>query len=90
MVWPFSFSQRSKGLRGLLGLALAALCLGSAACAGSSPAWLVKPHQREYLADRIMRPEANAQENAADQHVLTTREGAVGGGGTVGGGCGCN
>ncbi|MCG5053453.1 MAG: DUF4266 domain-containing protein [Myxococcales bacterium] len=51
---------------------------------------MVKPHQREHLADRIMRPEAEAQEAAADQHVWSTREGAVGGSGTVGGGCGCN
>ncbi len=57
---------------------------------GSSRAWLVKPHQREYLADRIMRLDANPQEKAADQHILITREGAIGGHGTAGGGCGCN
>jgi hypothetical protein len=50
----------------------------------------VKPHQRAYLADRIMRVEGDPQERAADQHVLMFREGAIGGGGTVGGGCGCN
>ena len=75
---------------GLWRLATAlALAMACEACGGSS-SWLVKPHQREYLADRIMLPGAMAQEHAADQHVLTTREGAVGGGGTVGGGCGCN
>ena len=79
MALPCSF-------KALLFLAAAA---SVAACGGAQP-WLVKPHQREYLADRIMRPEASAQEHAADQHVLNTREGAVGGGGTVGGGCGCN
>lgn len=67
-----------------------AASLAAAVGCGGTRAWVVKPHQRELLADRIMRPEANAQENAADQHVLNTREGAVGGGGTVGGGCGCN
>ena len=52
--------------------------------------WTVKPHQRELLADRIMQLDGNAQERAADQHVLSNREGAVGGSGTSGGGCGCN
>lgn len=50
----------------------------------------VRPDEREYLADRIMRPAADAQEAAAEQHILTTREGATGGSGTSGGGCGCN
>ncbi len=61
-----------------------------AAGCGSARGWLVKPHQRELLADRIMRLDSNAQERAADQHVLSTREGALGGYGTTGGGCGCN
>jgi len=50
----------------------------------------VKAHQRELLADRIMSLEGNAQERAADEHVLANREGAVGATGTSGGGCGCN
>lgn len=57
---------------------------------GSSRAWLVKPHQRGFLADRIMRLDSDPQERSADQHVLLFREGALGGGGTTGGGCGCN
>jgi hypothetical protein len=57
---------------------------------GSARSFMVKPHQRELLADRIMRLDANAQERAADHHVLSTREGAIGGYGTTGGGCGCN
>jgi uncharacterized protein DUF4266 len=56
----------------------------------STRAWLVKPHQRGYLADRIMRLDAEAQQKKADQHVMVYREGAVGGDGTAGGGCGCN
>jgi LPS sulfotransferase NodH len=64
--------------------------LGSAGCAGKTHTWLVKPHQRAYLADRIMRLDANPQQKKADQHVLVYREGAVGGDGTAGGGCGCN
>jgi len=52
--------------------------------------WTVKPHQRELLADRIMQLDADAQERAAEEHVLANREGAIGGTGTSGGGCGCN
>jgi hypothetical protein len=50
----------------------------------------VKPHQRELLADRIMQLDAEAQERSAEEHVLSNREGAIGGTGTSGGGCGCN
>lgn len=52
--------------------------------------WTVKPHQRELLADRIMKLDADTQERAAEEHVLSNREGAIGGTGTSGGGCGCN
>ena len=51
---------------------------------------LVRPHQRAHLADRIMRVEGDRLSRSADQHVLVTREGAFGGNGTAGGGCGCN
>jgi hypothetical protein len=37
-----------------------------------------------------MQLQLNAQERAADQHILSNREGAIGGSGTSGGGCGCN
>ena len=50
----------------------------------------VRPHQRAHLADRIMRVDGERLSRAADQHVLVTREGAFGGNGTAGGGCGCN
>jgi len=62
-----------------------------AAAAGcGAPSWTVKAHQRELLADRIMQLDGNAQERSADQHILANREGAMGGQGTSGGGCGCN
>jgi hypothetical protein len=69
-----------------------AALLGLAAALGgcSTARWTVKPHQRELLADRIMQPDGNAQEAAADDHILSNREGAIGGTGTSGGGCGCN
>jgi hypothetical protein len=59
-------------------------------CGATAGFATVKPHQRELLADRIMSLDGNAQERAADQHMLANREGAVGGNGTSGGGCGCN
>lgn len=61
-----------------------------ASLAGGCGHFGVKAHQRELLADRIMSFEGNAQERAADEHVLSNREGAVGATGTSGGGCGCN
>jgi hypothetical protein len=66
----------------------AALAMGGGGCAVSK--WTVKPHQRELLADRIMQLDAEGQERAAEEHILSNREGAVGGTGTSGGGCGCN
>ncbi len=71
-------------------LFLALIALATLAGCGHSRAWLVKAHQRGYLADRIMRLDDDPQGRAADQHVLQFREGAVGGNGTTGGGCGCN
>jgi hypothetical protein len=68
-------------------LLLALLLTG---CGSSSHAWLVKPHQRALLADRLMRSDAGGQGKRADQHVLNYREGALGGDGSSGGGCGCN
>ena len=69
-------------------LGLSALALSGGGCAVSK--WTVRPHQRELLADRIMQRDAEGQERAAEEHILSNREGAVGGNGTSGGGCGCN
>jgi hypothetical protein len=52
--------------------------------------YAVRPDEKEYLADRIMQPDYDGQEAAADEHVLTNREGSIGGAGAAGGGCGCN
>jgi hypothetical protein len=84
-----SISSRGKRLARRLGLVLAAvLASGVSGCAASK--WTVRPHQRELLADRIMSLDAIGQEQAAEQHILENREGAIGGNGTAGGGCGCN
>lgn len=69
-------------------LVLLALLTSAAGCASTK--WTVKPHQRELLADRIMQLDGDAAETADEAHVLSNREGAIGGTGTSGGGCGCN
>lgn len=50
----------------------------------------VRPYEREYLADRIMQFDANAEEIILERHFLLTREGSIGGSGGAGGGCACN
>jgi hypothetical protein len=52
--------------------------------------YAVRADEKEYLADRIMQADYDEMETANDQHVLTNREGAQGGYGAAGGGCGCN
>lgn len=47
-------------------------------------------HQRGTLAKPVMAPDGDADREALRHHVLSTREGAVGGFGGGGGGCGCN
>ena len=49
-----------------------------------------RPHQRETLAQPVMTPDDDGDRDALRHHVLSTREGAVGGFGGGGGGCGCN
>jgi hypothetical protein len=50
----------------------------------------VLPSEKAYLADPIMTFGADGLEASADAHVMSNREGAAGGNGTAGGGCGCN
>ena len=50
----------------------------------------VKPYQRELLSKKIMIFQPDPYEDVLDQHMLEAREGANGGYGSAGGGCGCN
>ena len=50
----------------------------------------VKPWQREDLARRSMISDQSAGESRFQQHARGAREGAEGGTGEPGGGCGCN
>ncbi|MDX2020561.1 MAG: DUF4266 domain-containing protein [Deltaproteobacteria bacterium] len=62
-----------------------AMALGLSSCAHPP----VAPWQREYLSRRAMSF-SDGLEGRFRQHMFSTREGADGGFGTVGGGCGCN
>ena len=71
---------------GLLFLAML-VCCGLSAC--SVEPW-VKPYERDRLADPIMALDGDPVSTAYIQHVYEAREGARGGEGAAGGGCGCN
>ena len=68
-------------------VAAAALLAALVGCAAPTP-W-VKPYEREHFADPIMSFNRDPISSAYLEHVLETREGAHGGTGAVGGGCGC-
>ena len=70
-------------------LALAAqLLLAASGCSRLEP-W-VKPYERENLADPIMAWDRDPVSSSYMLHVYESREGARGGAGAAGGGCGCN
>ena len=58
------------------------------ACGPIEP-W-VKPYERDKLADPIMALDSDPVSTSYIQHVYEAREGARGGEGAAGGGCGCN
>ena len=69
-------------------LLLFAVLAGTAGCSNFEP-W-VKPYERDRLADPIMALDTDPVSSAYMQHVYEAREGARGGEGAAGGGCGCN
>jgi hypothetical protein len=73
-------------LRGsFVGFAIAGALGG---CAMPEP-W-VKPYERERLADPLMKVQRDALSAKHFEHAHEVREGARGGTGVQGGGCGCN
>jgi hypothetical protein len=76
-----SFDRTGRILLAFLVLA------GLSAC--SIEPW-VKPYERDRLADPIMALDGDPVSTAYIQHVYEAREGARGGEGAAGGGCGCN
>lgn len=65
-------------------LVLALLGLTLAGCV------TVHPYQREHLTNPAMDVEIEQGEGEFQAHVFDSREGATGGHGSTGGGCGCN
>lgn len=64
------------------------LVAGMSGCGPIEP-W-VKPYERDKLADPIMALDSDPVSTSYIQHVYEAREGARGGEGAAGGGCGCN
>jgi hypothetical protein len=80
----FSLLPAPKGAFGLpvaVGLAVA-LCAGGCV--------KVAPYEREHLAKPSMDFARETRETGFRSHVHESREGATGGYGAAGGGCGCN
>ncbi|HEY9153599.1 MAG TPA: DUF4266 domain-containing protein [Opitutaceae bacterium] len=70
-----------------LRLILAALILGALAFSGCTQ---VQPWQRGALASYEMNPDRDQVATAMSEHIYFSREGASGGRGVGGSGCGCN
>ena len=68
-------------------LILAALVLGALAFGGCTQ---VQPWQRGALASYEMNPDRDPVATAMSEHIYFSREGASGGRGVGGSGCGCN
>jgi hypothetical protein len=66
---------------------LASAALFAIAIAGCAH---VAPYEREHLADPSMDVSHENVESRFRSHVHDSREGATGGSGSTGGGCGCN
>jgi hypothetical protein len=49
----------------------------------------VRAYEREKLADPIMQRQNQFAKQTLEQKFFSTREGSIGGGGGIGGGCGC-
>lgn len=79
--WRWNWLQRSA-LFVIIGCATLA-----GGCAHRPP---IEPWQREHLAKRAMRFDADPVETHFRQHMFGAREGSDLGYGQPGGGCGCN
>ena len=64
-------------------------CLVLTSGCGRIQPW-VKPYERERLANPVMAWDRDAIATSYITHVRENREGARGGTGEAGGGCGCN
>lgn len=87
MPWPSRSDRPNDAARGCK-VRRALLAAWLAALSGCARA--VLPSEKAFLADPIMQFDEDGLETAADEHVASNREGAFGGQGAGGGGCGCN
>ena len=69
---------------------LAALTLAAALLAGCATLDPPKPWEKGQLAKPEMQFDPDPLEARMNQHIYTSKEGASGGYGIGGGGCGCN
>ncbi len=65
---------------------LVLLLLAATACGRTA----VRASEKEFLADQVMVFDNDPHETESDTHIMANREGASGGHGAGGGGCGCN
>jgi hypothetical protein len=68
---------------------IVAIVLAASALAGCGRQ-AVRAAEKEFLADQVMVFDSDRHEASSDDHIRTNREGAAGGHGAGGGGCGCN
>ncbi len=74
-------------MRALLLLMVAGTLAGTLGGCGRTA---VRASEKEFLADKVMIFDNDPQETSSDDHIRSNREGASGGHGAGGGGCGCN
>jgi Domain of unknown function (DUF4266) len=74
-------------MRALLIMSFVTAAVGAFAGCGRQA---VRASEKEFLADQVMIFDVDPQETSSDDHLRTNREGAAGGHGASGGGCGCN
>jgi hypothetical protein len=74
--------------RRIIAMSVCLAVAGLSGCSNIEP-W-VKPYERDRLADPIMFFDRDPVSSAYTHHVYEAREGARGGLGSAGGGCGCN
>jgi hypothetical protein len=78
-----SHTDRHRHRLGARWLTLAVLSSAAAGCVTVTPA------QRQHLSKPEMTPATDVEEETFHTHVEAAREGAMGGHGAAGGGCGC-
>jgi hypothetical protein len=66
------------------------LVLAAAAPLAGCGKQAVRAAEKEFLADQVMVFDSDRLETSSDDHIRSNREGAAGGHGAGGGGCGCN